>query len=85
VTFERQPYMIRGVSISEYMGNRQYSLKGNFLARPLKYHNLRRYIKEMDNIEFANPDSNKKRRSPISNLNELTTSMDEIHEKGTWS
>jgi len=48
--FENQPYIFKGVSVGEYNGNRQYSLKTNSAFRTLKYHNYRKYIKDMENI-----------------------------------
>lgn len=39
------------------LGNRQYSLKTNYMARIIKHHNYRKFIKEFDHMTFANPDS----------------------------
>ena len=84
--YENQPYMIRGVHVGDFKGNRQYSFKGNSAFRPLKYHNLRRYLKDIDTIEFTNPDSNKKQKGTgTSNFKELVNAMDEVNEKGMWS
>lgn len=84
--FEKYPYMIKGVHIKEYQGNRQYSLKANHKVTVLKQHSLRKYIKDIDNISFTNPDSNNKpKRTNITNFKDLNNSMDEVSKSGTWS
>ena len=67
--------MIKGVQVKEYRGkiiinldNRQYSFQKNFVARVLKHHNFRRYLKNYEELEFVNPDSNRKKRGLISNF-----------------
>lgn len=69
--------MINGVHIKQYQGNRQYSLKANHKLTILKQHSLRKYIKDIENIAFTNPDSsNKPKRTNISNFKDLSSSMD---------
>lgn len=46
------------------------------MARPLKHHQLRRYIKDIDAMTFDNPSSNQKKAPSISNLKELNDCMD---------
>ena len=67
----RVPGYFRG-----HLGNRQYSFRNNFMARPLKHHQLRRYIKDIDAMAFDNPNSNQKKAPSISNLKELNDCMD---------
>lgn len=47
VQFERYPYLIKGVYVKEYQGNRQYALRTNHKATVLKQHPLRKYIKDL--------------------------------------
>jgi rubrerythrin len=60
-------------------------LKNNYATRVLKYHNLRKFISQMDSIEFSNPDSAKKKRSTLNNFKEINNLMDEIGPNGSWS
>lgn len=84
--FEKFPYMVRGVLVGEFKDTRQYTIKQNLQIRLLKHHNLRKYIKDLDNIAFTNPNSNNKTRRPnIVNFQELNNSMDEIGSSGVWS
>lgn len=84
--FEKYPYLIKGVMVKEYQGNRQYSLKANYKATLLKQHGLRKYIKDLEHINFANPDSNNKpKRTSITNFKDLNNAMDEVSNAGTWS
>jgi hypothetical protein len=85
--FERYPYMIKGVFVKEYMGNKQYSLRANHQAILLKQHPLRKYIKDLEAISFTNPGSNRKpnKRPNINNFQELNNAMDEVTPSGTWS
>jgi hypothetical protein len=78
--------MIKGILIKEYQGNRQYSLRANHKATVLKQHSLRKYIKDIDSIAFANPDShNKPKRTGITTFRDLINAMDEVSSSGTWS
>ncbi len=65
--------MIRGLQINDFQGNKQYALKINFAYRQLKQHNLRKYIREMDSMNFINPNSNQKtsKKSTINNFMDL--------------
>lgn len=84
--FEKYPYLIKGVMVKEYQGNRQYSLKANYKATVLKQHPLRKYIKDLEQMAFANPDSNNKpKRTSITNFKDLNNAMDEVTPAGTWS
>ena len=56
------------------------------MATLLKQHSLRKYIKDLDNMNFSNPDSNNKvRRTKINCLKDLKNAMDEGNSNGTWS
>lgn len=84
--------MITGVIVKEYRGNlivmienKQYQLKNNYVCRVLKHHSLRKYLGQMDSIQFANPDSAKKKRGTLSNLEDINNLMDEISPHGSWS
>lgn len=84
--FEKYPYLIKGVMVKEYQGNRQYSLKANFKATVQKQHQLRRYVKDFEQMAFTNPDSNNKpKRTSITNFRDLNNAMDEVAQAGTWS
>lgn len=51
----------------------------------VRHHNFRRYINQMDIIDFANPDSAKKKRTMLNNFKELNNLMDEVNSNGAWS
>lgn len=47
---------------------------------------MRKYIKDIENITFSNPDSNNKpKRTAITTIKDLNNAMDEVSKSGTWS
>jgi hypothetical protein len=78
--------MIKSLQINEFQGKKQFALKSNFSFRQLKQHNLRKYIRDMDNMNFVNPNSNQNavKKNGISNFLDLNN-CEELNESGVWS
>lgn len=74
--------MVKGVGVTEYNSNKQYSFRNGAQFRILKQNNLRKFIKDIDNISFTHMGSAaKNKKANYYNLFDLNNSIEEV----TWS
>lgn len=75
--------MIKGVGVTEYNNNKQYSFRNGVQFRIMKQNNLRKYIKDIDSISFTHMGAGaKNKKASFYNFYDLNNS----NEEGTvWS